>query len=193
MSFVTGTNFSGAEIKLRTTELSGAENAHNVIPIENDGTAVGLSAKLGAVTETAPSTDTGSSGLNGRLQRLAQHLSTLITALATQVSTFHRVSTATTNAVNVKASAGVLRAARGFNTHNVPIYLKFHNNAGTPTAGAGVVYTVGVQAGLPFDHVISGAGRAFSTGIALTIVKDLADAGVTIAEADKLIVELEYV
>lgn len=35
----------------------------------------------GAVTETAPATDTASSGLNGRLQRIAQRISSLITAL----------------------------------------------------------------------------------------------------------------
>jgi len=40
---------------------------------------------LGALTETAPGTDTASSGLNGRLQRIAQRLTTLITALGTQV------------------------------------------------------------------------------------------------------------
>lgn len=40
---------------------------------------------LGAVTETAPATDTASSGLNGRLQRVAQRLTTLITAVGTQV------------------------------------------------------------------------------------------------------------
>ncbi len=34
---------------------------------------------VGALTETAPGTDTASSGLNGRLQRIAQRLTTLIT------------------------------------------------------------------------------------------------------------------
>jgi hypothetical protein len=37
--------------------------------------------KTGALTETAPATDTASSGLNGRLQRIAQRISSLITAL----------------------------------------------------------------------------------------------------------------
>lgn len=37
-----------------------------------------IEAKLGAVTETAPATDTASSGLNGRLQRIAQRLTSLI-------------------------------------------------------------------------------------------------------------------
>ncbi len=37
--------------------------------------------QLGAVTETAPATDTASSGLNGRLQRIAQRLTSLIAQL----------------------------------------------------------------------------------------------------------------
>jgi hypothetical protein len=37
--------------------------------------------KTGALTETAPATDTASSGLNGRLQRIAQRITSLITAL----------------------------------------------------------------------------------------------------------------
>lgn len=39
--------------------------------------------KTGSLTETAPATDTASSGLNGRLQRIAQRLTTLITAVGT--------------------------------------------------------------------------------------------------------------
>jgi hypothetical protein len=37
--------------------------------------------KIGSLTETAPGTDTASSGLNGRLQRIAQRLTSLITAI----------------------------------------------------------------------------------------------------------------
>ncbi len=35
-------------------------------------------ARIGIVTETAPATDTASSGLNGRLQRIAQRITSLI-------------------------------------------------------------------------------------------------------------------
>lgn len=38
-------------------------------------------ARLGILTETAPASDTASSGLNGRLQRIAQRITSLITAL----------------------------------------------------------------------------------------------------------------
>ena len=40
---------------------------------------------IGAVTETAPLTDTASSGLNGRLQRVAQRLTSLIALLPTSL------------------------------------------------------------------------------------------------------------
>ncbi len=56
------------------------------LPVNNAGTfAVQESGSLlglvGAVTETAPSTDTASSGTNGRLQRVAQRLSSMIALL----------------------------------------------------------------------------------------------------------------
>jgi hypothetical protein len=41
-------------------------------------TEADFDTKTGALTETAPATDTASSGLNGRLQRIAQRLTTLL-------------------------------------------------------------------------------------------------------------------
>lgn len=49
--------------------------------------------ELGAVTETAPATDTASSGLNGRLQRVAQRLTSLIALVPSALSNgFFQVS-----------------------------------------------------------------------------------------------------
>jgi hypothetical protein len=45
------------------------------------------SASLGALTETAPTTDTASSGINGRLQRISQRLTALIALLPTALGT----------------------------------------------------------------------------------------------------------
>lgn len=42
-------------------------------------------AELGGLTETAPATDTASSGLNGRLQRIAQRLTSIIALLPTSL------------------------------------------------------------------------------------------------------------
>lgn len=44
-------------------------------------TEADFDTKTGSLTETAPATDTASSGLNGRLQRIAQRLTSLISAL----------------------------------------------------------------------------------------------------------------
>lgn len=44
-------------------------------------------ARIGAVDETAPGTDTASSGLNGRLQRIAQRLTSLIALLPAALTT----------------------------------------------------------------------------------------------------------
>ncbi len=43
-------------------------------------------SKLGSLTETAPATDIASSGLNGRLQRVAQRLTSILNALAALVN-----------------------------------------------------------------------------------------------------------
>lgn len=50
---------------------------------DSDGTDVAVSGKLGSLIETAPVSDTASSGLNGRLQRIAQRISSLIALLPT--------------------------------------------------------------------------------------------------------------
>jgi hypothetical protein len=44
-------------------------------------------AEIGIITETAPATDTASSGLNGRLQRIAQRLTSLIDLFPTSIGT----------------------------------------------------------------------------------------------------------
>jgi len=53
----------------------------SALALETGGNLATLVTEAGALTETAPASDTASSGLNGRLQRIAQRLSSLITAL----------------------------------------------------------------------------------------------------------------
>ncbi len=53
-----------------------ADAASLAVTLSTEGTA-----QIGSLTETAPATDTASSGLNGRLQRIAQRLSSLIALL----------------------------------------------------------------------------------------------------------------
>lgn len=55
----------------------------NTSALALESTQNAQSTLIGSVTETAPTTDTASSGLNGRLQRIAQRLTSLITAIGT--------------------------------------------------------------------------------------------------------------
>lgn len=61
--------------------------------------------RIGAVDETAPESDTASSGLNGRMQRVAQRLATLITTVATEGTL--GLLRATVDAINAKLPATV--------------------------------------------------------------------------------------
>lgn len=108
------------------------------------------------------------------------------------ISTLHRVAAGSGDAVNVKASAGRLRSVHVFNKSDVPIYVKFHNDAGTPTPGASVALTVGVQAGLHRDVVFPGGGRAFATGIAMSMVTGIADNSSAALTAGDAVVEVGY-
>jgi hypothetical protein len=102
----------------------------------------------------------------------------------------HLVAAATTNLTSIKGSPGYLRGAVIFNMDDVPIFVKFHNTAGAPTAGSGVVFALGVQAGTCLTFDPPGA-RSFSAGIAISTVTDLDDAGTTaLPNANKVLIEV---
>jgi hypothetical protein len=93
-------------------------------------------------------------------------------------SIHHFVAAATTNALNVKASAGRVLGWHLANTTASWRFLKLHNTAGVPTAGAGVVMTIGI----PPNGVASRSlpqGLGFATGIGRTCVTGAADADAT--------------
>lgn len=50
---------------------------------------------IGSLTETAPATDTASSGLNGRLQRIAQRITSLISSVSTSANQSTQITLAT--------------------------------------------------------------------------------------------------
>lgn len=171
-----------------------------------DGTDIQMSSKLGSLTEAAPANDTASSGLNGRLQRIAQRLSTIIGLLPTalgsngglkidqaRVSTYHRISTADNNAAVIKASPGAVRAIRVFTTSFNPVYLKLYDSISTPSPAGGTNFaTYPAQAGLPANIMMSGGGRATAAGIAMALVTGITDTDNTAVNANETVVEIEY-
>lgn len=115
--------------------------------------------------------------------------------LAFESSMYHLVAAATTNAVNIKASAGWVNHIQCSNINAAVRYLKFHNTAGTPTAGAGVVYTVpipGSTAGGIANLSFGQNPLYFSTGIGITVVTDVADAGTTAVAASEIHINIGY-
>lgn len=158
-----------------------------------------LNTEIGIVTEAAPATDTASSGLNGRLQRIAQRLTSLIAQIPAALgrttasgslsvtlasdngpnSTSRLLSSAgTTNATSVKGSAGSLYKIVGNNTVAAKKYLKFYNKATAPTVGSDTpVLTIVLLASAAFDFDIP--AEYFSTGIGYAITGAAADADTT--------------
>jgi len=101
------------------------------------------------------------------------------------------ISAATTNATSVKASAGQLYGYFIYNDANATRYVKLHNTAGAPTAGTGVVMTIGIPAGSAANVEFIN-GIAFGTGIAFTTVTGIADANATAVGASDLAINLFY-
>lgn len=86
---------------------------------------------IGAVTETAPATDTASSGQNGRLQRIAQRLTALIAFFASGVGGYVNLIT---GQIGIAGGAGAVGATvpRVTLASDDPLVAL----AGAPTTGA---------------------------------------------------------
>jgi hypothetical protein len=107
------------------------------------------------------------------------------------LTTFHLVSAATTNATNVKASAGQLFGWYIYNSNASARKVAFHNTAGTPTAGASIFFSLVIPA-TSGANVHFTNGLAFSTGIAITTVTGLADSDSAAVAANDLVINLFY-
>lgn len=105
--------------------------------------------------------------------------------------TFHLVSTASTNATNVKSSPGTVNGWYIYNSNGSARKVAFHNNAGTPTAGAGIVYSLVIPP-LSAANVSFPDGITFTTGIAITTTTGLADSDATAVAANDLIINIYY-
>jgi hypothetical protein len=103
----------------------------------------------------------------------------------------HLVSAASTNATVVKAGAGRLLGFVLTNNAAAKVYVKFHNQTTTPTAGTGVVRSFGIPAGGTITFSLEG-GIAFSAGIALTTVTGAADADTTAVAASDIVGDIFF-
>lgn len=75
-----------AQLRATPVPISGTVTANagtnlNTSALALEATQVTQNTRIGDLTEAAPATDTASSGLNGRLQRIAQRITSMITTL----------------------------------------------------------------------------------------------------------------
>lgn len=123
-------------------------------------------ALLGALTETAPATDTASSGLNGRLQRVAQRLTSMIALLPTVLGQNAKanslsVTIASDDAVSPYAATLTTTVTRPADTNIYAVNDCWSDSTSAPTAG-GFTFTAA-------GRVSGGAGVIASATIVSSI------------------------
>jgi hypothetical protein len=137
--------------------------------------------------------DVGADGVSAPLSNTAPMPTRALPMTSGGVSTFHLVAAGTTNATRIKSGAGMVYGIDLTNTSGALWYLKFHDSAASPpTAGAGVVRSVAIQAGVS-RRLEFPLGLAFSTGIGITTVTDLADGGTTALAASSGVLDIDWI
>jgi hypothetical protein len=107
------------------------------------------------------------------------------------LSAFHLVSAATTNATNIKASAGQVYGWYIYNSNAAARKITFHNSASAPTAGAGVFFSIMIPptSGANVEYT---NGISFSAGIGITTTTGLADNDSAAVALNDLIINIFY-
>jgi len=104
---------------------------------------------------------------------------------------WHTASTASTNATNIKSTPGKVTGWYIYNSNGTARKVAFHDTAGTPTAGAGVYFSIVIPA-LSAANCPFPAGIDFSAGIAITTTTGLADSDDTAVALNDLIINILY-
>lgn len=135
---------------------------------------IGVRTLAAAPTDTTAQTNMPVADINGSL-RTANTATTW-----GGVTKFTLTAAASTNATNIKASAGSLYHIGVYNNSATLAWVSFYNTAGTPTCGTSIVYQTMIPA-----NSTSGAGAVedfavpldFSTGIGICVATGIAGTG----------------
>jgi hypothetical protein len=176
---------TGAATSAKQPALGTAGTASSdVLTVQGIASMTALKVDGSAVTQPVSGTVTANAGTGTMTV-------TVVSGATGGDSTFHLVSAATTNATNIKASAGKVTGWYVYNSNANARKVAFHNTAGTPTAGSSIHSSI-VIPGLAAANVSFPDGIDFSTGIAITTVTDLTDAGSTAVALNDLIINIYY-
>jgi hypothetical protein len=111
-------------------------------------------------------------------------------------TTYHVIAAASTNAANIKNSAGTVYSVTGTSIHTTYQYLRLYNTSGSPTCSS----ATGLVGGWIIPGATTGAGGtfqipvgvAFSSGIGICITGGFSDTDTTNATASVLSVNVNY-
>lgn len=107
------------------------------------------------------------------------------------LTVFSLVSAGSTNATNIKNSAGNVYGWYIYNSNAAARKVVFHNTAGTPTAGASVYFSLVIPPTSGANVELTN-GIQFSTGIAITTVTGLAANDSAAVAANDLVIAIFY-
>jgi len=107
-------------------------------------------------------------------------------------SIYHLVSAASTNATNIKSSAGKVTGWYIYNSNAAARKVVFHDTAGTPTAGSSVYFSLMIPPSSG-ANVSFPSGIKFTSGIGITTVTGLADSDSAAVALNDLIINISYV
>ena len=198
-----GINDSGNSITVDGTVTASAQPGVDIgdVTINNASGAAAVNIQDGGNTITVDGTVSANATLSAETTKVIGTVNvstgqtiTDVPATSGGLSKFHLVGAATTNATNVKASAGQVYSITAFNVAATPAYLKFHNTAGTPTAGSGVTDTFLIPGNTSGAGIVLNVdkGIAFGTGIGISITGGIADADTTAIGASNVVVNIYY-
>jgi len=121
----------------------------------------------------------------------------LIAATTGGATAYKLVSAATTNATNVKASAGTVYMITASNVNAAVRYLKFYNKASAPTVGTDTpVFTFAIPgntAGAGTNIPLPAMGVNFGTGISFATTTEATDAGTTGVAISEIVINIAYI
>ncbi|MFO0449399.1 MAG: hypothetical protein ACK52I_12210 [Pseudomonadota bacterium] len=174
MSFCSVEKFPNTPVYIQGVRANGAANP---LPVAQQGTATVTFTQPALVAGTALVGDVG-------VQYRA-------TASGLNTTAGHVVAAGSTNATNIKTTAGKVFGWFFANTTASWRFVKLHNVAGTPTAGAAVARTIGIPPN-GVASFFSEGGITFSTGIGFTIVTGAADADATAVTANDVVGDIFF-
>ena len=134
------------------------------------GTSANQSSLLGATNETAPASDTATSGLNGRLQRIAQRITSLITNTGDVADAAWTSGSGSIIAL-LKAIAGAAISANPVQTYVSNTYTRISTNTTTVVkSGAGTLKSININTAGASANVATVYDNTAGSGTVIAVI-----------------------